>query len=262
MGRAALFAGATAATRRDPWFVRTTEYPGVGSSLAHTERLPIPPGETVVRRVVTVVADGALGSRGRGAGSSGEPHGAALSRPRRRHVPQPRPCADWLDLDLLCVGDDFYLTASSFGRVPGLPLLHSRDLVNWTLVGHALQLLEPAGDFREPRHDCGVWAPSLRTHEDRFWIFWATPTTASSRPTPSIPRSLDPAAPRQGGQGTHRRLPAADEETGEAYLVHAWAKSRSGVKNRLTGHRMRPDGTGLLDEGEVIIDAVTGSRAG
>ncbi|MFD8004241.1 DUF6807 domain-containing protein [Streptomyces mirabilis] len=56
-----VFAGATAATRRDPWFVRTTEYPGVGSSLAHTERLPIPPGETVVRRIVTVVADGALG---------------------------------------------------------------------------------------------------------------------------------------------------------------------------------------------------------
>ena len=55
-----IFAGATAATRRDPWFVRTAEYPGVGSSLAHTERLPIPPGETVVRRIITVVADGRL----------------------------------------------------------------------------------------------------------------------------------------------------------------------------------------------------------
>ncbi|SDC29376.1 PmoA family protein [Streptomyces prasinopilosus] len=56
-----VFAGATAATRRDPWFVRATEYPGVGSSLAHDARLPVPPGETVVRRVVTVVADGRLG---------------------------------------------------------------------------------------------------------------------------------------------------------------------------------------------------------
>ncbi|MER6349694.1 DUF6807 domain-containing protein [Streptomyces sp. NPDC001595] len=55
-----VFAGATDATRRDPWFVRTAEYPGVGSSLAHTERLAVPPGETVVRRVVTVVADGRL----------------------------------------------------------------------------------------------------------------------------------------------------------------------------------------------------------
>ncbi|MEU1531827.1 PmoA family protein [Streptomyces fagopyri] len=56
-----VFAGATERTRRDPWFVRTAQYPGVGSSLAHTERLPIGPGDTVVRRVVTVVADGTLG---------------------------------------------------------------------------------------------------------------------------------------------------------------------------------------------------------
>lgn len=55
-----VFAGATEQTRRDPWFVRTEEYPGVGSSLAYDERVPLPPGETVVRRVVTVVADGRL----------------------------------------------------------------------------------------------------------------------------------------------------------------------------------------------------------
>ncbi|MET7693573.1 PmoA family protein [Streptomyces sp. NPDC005483] len=55
-----VFAGATEQTRHDPWFVRADEYPGVGSSLAHDSRLPIPPGETVVRRIVTVVADGRL----------------------------------------------------------------------------------------------------------------------------------------------------------------------------------------------------------
>jgi hypothetical protein len=59
-----VFAGATGRTREDPWFVRAAEYPGVGSSLAHTERLPIAPGETVVRRVVTVVADGRLDRAG------------------------------------------------------------------------------------------------------------------------------------------------------------------------------------------------------
>ncbi|MEU3632532.1 MULTISPECIES: DUF6807 domain-containing protein [Streptomyces] len=55
-----VFAGATGDTRRDPWFVRTGEYPGVGSSLAWSARLPLPAGESAVRRVVTVVADGAL----------------------------------------------------------------------------------------------------------------------------------------------------------------------------------------------------------
>jgi hypothetical protein len=56
-----VFAGATDTTRRDPWFVRTAEYPGVGSSLACAERLAIAPGDTAVRRIVTVVADGRLG---------------------------------------------------------------------------------------------------------------------------------------------------------------------------------------------------------
>ncbi len=83
--------------------------------------------------------------------------------------------ADWSDPDVVRVGDDFYLTASSFGRAPGLPLLHSRDLVNWTLVGHALERLEPEDAFAVPRHDCGVWAPSLRRHAGRFWIFWGDP---------------------------------------------------------------------------------------
>ncbi len=56
-----VFAGATARTRHDPWFVRAAEYPGVGSSLASEDRLPLAPRDTLVRRIVTVVADGALG---------------------------------------------------------------------------------------------------------------------------------------------------------------------------------------------------------
>ncbi|MEU6274849.1 PmoA family protein [Streptomyces populi] len=59
-----VFAGATGATRRDPWFVRAAEYPGVGSSLAHDERLTVEAGGTLVRRVVTVVADGILDRSG------------------------------------------------------------------------------------------------------------------------------------------------------------------------------------------------------
>ncbi|MEU8643560.1 family 43 glycosylhydrolase [Streptomyces sp. NPDC048674] len=164
--------------------------------------------------------------------------------------------ADWSDPDVLRVGDDFYLTASSFGRAPGLPLLHSRDLVNWTLVGHALQRLEPAAEFARPRHDRGVWAPSLRHHDDRFWIFWGDPDHGIFQiNAPGIRGPWTPPHLVKEGKGLIDACPLWDEESGEAYLVHAWAKSRAGVKNRLTGHRMRPDGTGLLDEGKVIVDA-------
>ncbi|MGV9555846.1 family 43 glycosylhydrolase [Streptomyces sp. NPDC003522] len=163
--------------------------------------------------------------------------------------------ADWSDPDVVCVGDDFYLTASSFGRAPGLPLLHSRDLVDWTLVGHALERLEPEAAFTSPRHDCGVWAPSLRHHDDRFWIFWGDPDQGIFQVNaPEITGPWTRPHLLKEGWGLIDPCPLWDTETGEAYLVHAWAKSRSGIKNRLTGHRMHPDGTSLLDDGEVIVD--------
>ena len=70
--------------------------------------------------------------------------------------------ADYSDPDVICVGDDYYLTASSFQCMPGLPILHSRDLVNWTIVGHALHQQFP-GEL--PQHGNGVWAPSMRYHQ-------------------------------------------------------------------------------------------------
>lgn len=164
--------------------------------------------------------------------------------------------ADWSDPDVVRHGDDYYMTASSFGRVPGLPLLHSRDLVNWTLVGHALERLEPAADFAVPRHDCGVWAPSLRHHDGRFWIFWGDPDHGIQQiNAPDIRGPWSAPHLIKAGKGLIDACPLWDEETGEAYLVHAWAKSRSGIKNRLTGHRMSPDGRELLDEGRTLIDA-------
>lgn len=164
--------------------------------------------------------------------------------------------ADWSDPDVIRVGDDFYLTASSFGRAPGLPLLHSRDLVNWTLIGHALERLEPAESFAAPQHDCGVWAPSIRHHGGRFWIFWGDPDHGVFQVnSPDIRGPWSAPHLVKAGKGLIDVCPLWDEERGEAYLVHAWAKSRSGVKNRLTGHRMSTDGRELLDEGQVLVDA-------
>jgi beta-xylosidase len=163
--------------------------------------------------------------------------------------------ADWSDPDVVTVGDDHYLTASSFGRAPGLPLLHSRDLVNWTLVGHALERLTPEEDFAVPRQDRGVWAPSLRHHAGRFWIFWGDPDQGVFQVNaPAITGPWTAPHLLKPGKGLIDACPLWDEETGEAYLVHGWARSRSGVKNRLTGHRMSPDGRSLLDEGELLVD--------
>jgi beta-xylosidase len=162
--------------------------------------------------------------------------------------------ADWSDPDVIRVGDDFYLVASSFHRVPGLPILHSRDLVNWSVLGHALPRLEPEDAFRTPQHGCGVWAPAIRHHDGRFWIFYPDPdrgifvVTATDAAGPwSRPQLLKP------GRGLIDPCPLWDDD-GSAYLVHAWAKSRAGFNNRLTCHRMSPDATTLHDGGRHVID--------
>ncbi len=162
--------------------------------------------------------------------------------------------ADWSDPDVIRVGEDFYLTASSFSRVPGLPLLHSRDLVNWRFVGHALRRLEPAEDFAEPRHDRGVWAPALRHHNGRFWIFWGDPDHGIYQiNAPDISGPWSAPWLVKAGKGLIDPCPLWDED-GRAYLVHGWAFSRAGIKNLLTGHGMSPDGRELLDAGRVIVD--------
>ncbi len=83
--------------------------------------------------------------------------------------------ADYSDPDVVKVGDDFYMTASSFNTSPGLPVLHSKDLVNWTLVNHALPEIHPVEHFQEPQHGNGVWAPSFRYHDGEYYIFWGDP---------------------------------------------------------------------------------------
>ena len=78
--------------------------------------------------------------------------------------------ADYSDPDVIRVGDDFYLVSPSFDCVPGLPVLHSRDLVNWEIIGHVFDRL-PSSVFENPQHGKGCWAPSIRSHDDHFWVF-------------------------------------------------------------------------------------------
>ncbi|MEK3669928.1 MULTISPECIES: glycoside hydrolase family 43 protein [unclassified Paenibacillus] len=161
--------------------------------------------------------------------------------------------ADYSDPDVIRAGDDYYMTASSFNHMPGLPILHSRDLVNWTIVNHALDRLDLPG-YDQVQHGKGVWAPSLRHHDGKFWIFFGTPDegifmTQAGDPLGkwTVPHLVKAA------KGWIDPCPFWDED-GQAYLVHAFAKSRSGIKHILHVCGMSPDGRELLDEGRLIID--------
>jgi len=162
--------------------------------------------------------------------------------------------ADYSDPDVIRVGDDLYLTASSFNSVPGLPILHSRDLVNWRIIGHALQRQPPADVFARPQHGNGVWAPSIRFHNNNFYIYYGDPDFGIY-----MVKARNPAGPWsdpllvKAAKGWIDTCPFWDDD-GQAYLVHAWANSRSGIKSILTINRMTQDGTRLLDEGKMVFD--------
>jgi beta-xylosidase len=162
--------------------------------------------------------------------------------------------ADYSDPDVTRVGDDFYLTASSFTNVPGLPILHSRDLVNWTLIGHALPRLQPGAHFAIPRRGGGVWAPAIRHHNGKFYIYYPDPDFGVFVITASDPRGpwSEPVLV-DSSRGVIDPSPFWDED-GKAWLVVAYARSRAGFNNVLKLKPMSPDGMRLLDEGNVIID--------
>jgi beta-xylosidase len=165
--------------------------------------------------------------------------------------------ADYSDPDVVRVGADYYMTSSSFSAVPGLPILHSRDLVNWTLVNHALPRLVPEDHFRVPRPGGGVWAPAIRYHDGRYWIFYPDPDLGIYVITASDPRGAwSVPVLVKAGKGLIDPCPLWDDD-GRAYLVHAFARSRAGFANVLHLNRMSADGTRVLDEGAVVINGDT-----
>ncbi|WP_071594915.1 glycoside hydrolase family 43 protein [Pontibacter roseus] len=162
--------------------------------------------------------------------------------------------ADYSDPDVVQVGEDYYMTSSSFNAIPGLQILHSKDLVNWTLIGYALDRNQPYDHFAKPQHGNGVWAPSIRHHNGEFYIYWGDPDFGIY-----MVKTKNPAGPWEQpvlvkeGKGLIDSCPFWDED-GNAYLVHGWAGSRAGIKSILTLNKMSPDGTKVLDEGVMVFD--------
>lgn len=162
--------------------------------------------------------------------------------------------ADYSDPDVIRVGQDFYMTASSFNAVPGLPILHSKDLVNWRIINYVFREQEPVDVFKQPQHGGGVWAPSIRYHNGEFYIFYADPDVGIY-----VTKTKDPAGewPKplliKRAKGWIDPCPFWDDD-GNAYLVSAFAGSRSGIKSVLMISRMSPDATRLLDEGVLVFD--------
>ncbi|SFC89301.1 glycoside hydrolase family 43 protein [Spirosoma endophyticum] len=162
--------------------------------------------------------------------------------------------ADYSDPDACRAGDDYYLVSSSFDAIPGLPILHSRDLVNWTLIGHALKRQPPFDHFEKTQHGNGVWAPAIRYQKGEFYIYYPDPDFGIY-----VTKAKNPAGPWsepvlvEGGKGLIDPCPLWDDN-GQVYLVHGWAGSRAGIKSILTVKKLNAGGTKVMDEGAIVYD--------
>ena len=162
--------------------------------------------------------------------------------------------ADYSDPDVCRVGKDYYMTASSFNCVPGLPILHSKDMVNWQLIGHAIDRLEPESIFSKPVHGGGVWAPSIRFHKGYFYIYYGDPDLGIFMLKTNNPAGKwsEPVLVK-AGKGLIDPAPLWDDD-GKVYLVHAYAGSRAGIKSVLTITELNESGSKAIEPSRIIYD--------
>lgn len=163
--------------------------------------------------------------------------------------------ADYSDPDVCRVGNDFYLTSSSFNCLPGLQILHSNDLVNWSIIGAAIPYaLSPAETPERPEHGNRVWAPSIRHHDGEFYIFWGDPDQGAFMVKAADPRGpwTEPVLVK-AGKGIIDTTPLWDED-GRVYLVHAYAGSRAGLKSVIAVCELNAEATRAVTPSRIVFD--------
>ena len=159
--------------------------------------------------------------------------------------------ADYSDPDVIRVGDKYYMVASDFHFL-GMQVLESDDLVNWRLISQIYDRFDLPGWDENRHYSGGSWAPSIRWHDGRFWVFFCTPeeglfmSTAEDPAGPWSPLHCVKAIPRWEDP-----CPFWDED-GNAYLGH----SLKGA-GPIIIHRMSSDGKELLDDGVTIYEGPT-----
>lgn len=161
--------------------------------------------------------------------------------------------SDYSDPDCICGDGVYYMTASSFNFVPGLPILVSHDLVNWRLAGYALRNI-PSERFASPCHAQGVWAPAIRFHNGLFYIYYGQPDEGIY-----MVRTADPLGAWDEpvlvlpGKGLIDPCPFWDED-GRAWVVHGYARSRIGFNSWLGIFPMSADGSHAIGDDKLLFD--------
>ena len=166
---------------------------------------------------------------------------------------------DFSDPDVIRLGKYFYMTSSSFASTPGLQILRSEDAIHWEFADAALPDTIPGyGHLDACPAGGGVWAPSIRFNQGRFYIYYGDPDIGifcirSVPKTEAIPCQWESAVLVKAGKGLIDPCPLWDSN-GRCYLVHAFAGSRAGFKSALAMCELSPDGLSVIHDDEIIFD--------
>jgi xylan 1,4-beta-xylosidase len=153
---------------------------------------------------------------------------------------------EFSDPDLIRVGDDFYMVGTTMHAVPGLPVLHSRDLVNWTFLAYAMPGFGPGDEFRlssgREIYGQGIWAPCIRYHDGTFYIF-----SNINGHGLQVFTARDPAGPwrqRSLGRSLHD-LSVLFDDDGRVYAVYDYQQVRM--------VELKPDMSGFVEGSERVV---------
>ena len=166
--------------------------------------------------------------------------------------------SDYSDPDVIRVGSDYYLVTSTFHLSPGITILHSKDLVNWTIIGHAINDLASfdsaysADEMKEYSH--GVWAPAIRYHDGKFWVYVFDPVFGLFMTTATNPAGpWTPAYQVFKGRNYDDCCPFWDDN-GQMYLTGAhFPDWQPGVRiYDIYLWKLSNDGKSFIDDGTII----------
>ncbi|WP_219125177.1 glycoside hydrolase 43 family protein [Mucilaginibacter sp. 21P] len=168
---------------------------------------------------------------------------------------------DYSDVDCIRVGTEYYAVSSTFQYSPGFVILNSKDLVNWKILGHAVNdiaSISPAMTYKQmDRYGKGIWAGAIRYHNNRFWVYFGDPdegyfmTSAEKAEGPWAPLTRVLAE-----KGWDDCCPFWDED-GQAYLIGT--HFADGYKIHL--FKMSADGKSLIKGSDKVIYQSDGSEA-
>ena len=171
--------------------------------------------------------------------------------------------SDYSDTDCIRVGSDYYAVSSTFQFSPGFVVLQSKDLVNWSIIGHVVSdigVISP--DLKSTgmmnRYGKGIWAGAIRYHDNKFWVYFCTPdegyfmSTATNPAGPWEP--LHKMASFSGGWDDC--CPFWDDD-GQGYFVGT--NFKDGYKIHLW--KLTPDGRDIVPESDQVIHQSKGSEA-